>query len=345
MNWLERLVCPRDHSALRLEDSFLVCARGHRYPVVDGIPVMLVDDVEQTIGIARASIEAAREIASGTPAKDLWFLSTLGINDVEKEAIVELAKTSPRLDPVVQFMVGATNGILYRDLIGKLTAYTIPELRMGPGDGKTLIDIGCNWGRWSLAAAGRGYQVVGIDPSLGAVLAGRRVSRQMGFEISFVVADARFLPFPADSFDCAFSYSVLQHLSKDNAKQSLAQIGRVLKPRGTSLVQMPNRFGLRCLYHQARRRFRPPQGFEVRYWSPRELRSAFSSAIGPTRLSVDCFFGIGLQAADAPLMSRPRRAAIRASEFLRGVSERIPSLGYVADSVYANSVKESDSGG
>jgi uncharacterized protein len=41
------LVCPVDRAALTqdLADSSLVCSEcGRRYPVVDGIPVMLVDE-------------------------------------------------------------------------------------------------------------------------------------------------------------------------------------------------------------------------------------------------------------------------------------------------------------
>jgi uncharacterized protein YbaR (Trm112 family) len=33
---------------------------GHVYPVIDGIPVLLRDDIEQTIDLARASIARAR---------------------------------------------------------------------------------------------------------------------------------------------------------------------------------------------------------------------------------------------------------------------------------------------
>ncbi len=39
------LVCPVDHQALRDEENALVCtACERRYPIVDDIPVMLVDD-------------------------------------------------------------------------------------------------------------------------------------------------------------------------------------------------------------------------------------------------------------------------------------------------------------
>ncbi len=41
----EILVCPVDHAALRAEDDVLVCtACGLRYPIRDGIPVMLPEE-------------------------------------------------------------------------------------------------------------------------------------------------------------------------------------------------------------------------------------------------------------------------------------------------------------
>lgn len=45
---LEILACPVDKAALREEADRLVCtACGRRYPVRDGIPVMLVEEAEQ----------------------------------------------------------------------------------------------------------------------------------------------------------------------------------------------------------------------------------------------------------------------------------------------------------
>jgi len=41
------LVCPVDHAPVRQEDTRLVCPScGRRYPVRDGIPVMLVEQAE-----------------------------------------------------------------------------------------------------------------------------------------------------------------------------------------------------------------------------------------------------------------------------------------------------------
>jgi len=52
VRFLRLLYCPRDHSELRCDGSNLCCAQGHIYPVVSGIPIFLLAEKEQTIGIA-----------------------------------------------------------------------------------------------------------------------------------------------------------------------------------------------------------------------------------------------------------------------------------------------------
>ena len=89
----------------------------------------------------------------------------------------------------------ATNGLLYRHLVGKLTRAPIPILSLPEGAGRILLDVGCSWGRWSIAGAQQGYLAVGIDPSLGAVLAAKRLAGRFGLQAAFVVGDATALPF------------------------------------------------------------------------------------------------------------------------------------------------------
>ncbi len=44
---LEILACPLDHAPVREEGDRLVCSEcGRRYPVRDGIPVMLIEEAE-----------------------------------------------------------------------------------------------------------------------------------------------------------------------------------------------------------------------------------------------------------------------------------------------------------
>lgn len=51
---LEILACPVDHAPVREEADRLVCeACGRRYPVRDGIPVMLIEEAETPGGGGR----------------------------------------------------------------------------------------------------------------------------------------------------------------------------------------------------------------------------------------------------------------------------------------------------
>jgi SAM-dependent methyltransferase len=306
---------------------------------VDDIPVLL-DNGPQTLWVAERSITEALRAARGA-AEDRYFLDTIGISESEKTDLTKKLQEHPDgfVDPCVSFLIGATNGIAYQNLIGKLTDYPIPDLRLPPANGQLLLDVGCNWGRWCIAAARLGYTPIGIDPSLGALLAARRVATQLGLTAKFVVGDARHLPFRRGSMDVVFSYSVLQHFSNDDAISTVKEIGRVLRTNGRSLIQMPTILGMRCIYHQTRRRWRKARNFEVRYWKVPALRQIFAEHVGPTTFSVDCFFGIGLQAADLIFMPALLRVVIRASEVLRKISQRLPLLCYVADSIYVESVR------
>jgi len=315
---LDLVVCPRDKLRLDLGRDSLFCANGHEYPVLGGIPILLVSDSAPTHVEATRSLEAGR----------LREMPAYGASP-----------TGQIVDPWVNEEIAATNGLLYLPSQGRLTEYPIPAIRLPRGDGKLLLEIGCSWGRWCVAAARAGYRPVGIDPSLKGVLAARRVTQQLGIDACFAVADGRYLPFRSGTFDQVFSYSVLQHLSKEDVRDILGDVSRVLRPGGRSLIQMGNMFGVRCLYHQARRGFRATHGFEVRYWSPRELESTFARLIGPTELSIDGFFSLNPQASDLRFFPPKYKAVVYASEALRWAGNALPILKVVADSLYVESVR------
>jgi 2-polyprenyl-3-methyl-5-hydroxy-6-metoxy-1,4-benzoquinol methylase/uncharacterized protein YbaR (Trm112 family) len=308
---IEELACPRDRTPLRVDRDRLLCGDDHEYPYVDGIPVLVLDDADPTQPGYWAKPEQIEAVRRAQPP------------EIQGDGV----------DPYVAELIIGTHGNLYRHLAGGIARYPIPAFPLPPGNGQTLLDIGCNWGRWTLAAARAGYRPLGIDPSFEAIVAARRIARQLGIDASYVVADARHLPFPDAAFDVVFSYGVLQHFSKADVRVSLREIARTVKPTGYTWVQMPNALGARNAYQLARRRFREGDRFEVRYWTPRELRRTWSELVGPTALTTDGFFTLNPQTSDLDLLPRRFRALVRLSDALRRASERVHPLTNLADSV------------
>ncbi len=324
--WLrENLVCPRDKQKLQTKENNLVCPENHIYPVVDDIPVMLLEEAEHIHGYITQTLEnVAKMQASGK------FIDEFNPSEHNSNSV----------DPFVQAEIPYTCGNLYIPLLQKLTRYPLPEFRMPQSSGERLLDVGCNWGRWSITAAQKGYRPIGIDPSLNAVLAARRISKQLNAATDFVAGDARHLPFASDCFEVGFSYSVFQHFSKENAKISLNEVARTVKKGGKILMQMPNKLGIRSFHQQVRRGFSEGEGFDVRYWMPAELMDFFRQTFGETKMTADCYFGLGIQKNDVDLLPTRFKIVVHSSEFLRRMSDNLPLLVKVADSVYLESVNQ-----
>jgi SAM-dependent methyltransferase len=314
------LACPVDKQRLVVVAGKLSCPSGHRYPLVGDVAVLLRHDVADSHPYFDETRQAA---GAGEPRSDPPPEANLG-----------------GVDPFVQQEIVKTNGILYRNALGALARYPIPEIPLPEGSNAHLLDVGCNWGRWSMAASRRGYRAIGIDPSLAAVQAAYRVSRQVNAPADFVVGDGRSLPFPDHTFDVVFSYSVLQHFSKDDARDSIREAARVTRPGGTVLIQLANLLGIRQLYNQARDLARREHGlFRVRRWTPREMLSAFNQLVGPARLTADGFFSLNAQVTDMDLMAPFPQMVVRSSQALKGLASRFHPLALLADSVFIEATR------
>jgi SAM-dependent methyltransferase len=316
-NLLAILRCPASGQKLEIDAEGLTTIDGsHRYPVVAGIPCLIPALVNPThVGNARRRDEN-RRLGSETV-------------DVSDDAIYSF----------IDATIVRTGGNLFRG--SRLNAaYPIAKFPDGFLDGP-ILDIGCNWGRWTIGGAQTGHRMIGVDTGLRALLCAQELSRKLvpGRIPSFVLADARTLPFSAESIAGVFSYSVLQHFSKENMMVSLGEIQRVLRQGGRSLIQMPNRRALRSLLVLARRGFSEGSEFDVRYYSISELLQLFTQHIGRSDWRVDCFLGLNVHAHDRKFVRPSRRLIIDIAEALRRASETLPFLRRYADSVLVSSVK------
>jgi ubiquinone/menaquinone biosynthesis C-methylase UbiE/uncharacterized protein YbaR (Trm112 family) len=308
---LRILACPHDHTKLRAENGILVCERAHQFPVENGIPIFAENPRREPVPLNMAPCQppiAGEHEAPGEP-----------------------------IDPFVNDWIVNTNGNLYWRVRGRLPRYPIPNWPFGAGNGKILVDIGCSWGRWSIAAARAGFAPVGADVHVDALAAASRVSRQLNVRADFICCDAEHLPFPSGSADFVFSYSVLQHLDKSKVRGIFREISRVLQPGGACLIQIPNAFGLLSIVQQLRRGFREAKSgtFEMRYWTHAQIRRALQQA-GFSKITIhtDGFFSQNPQLTDLDLLSPAGRLLVRLSAAGRRAANALPVLTRVADSLW-----------
>jgi hypothetical protein len=93
--YLQNLVCPIDRLPCDYDGKPLISKGGRRYPVVDSLAVMLIGDEQQTIGVARASIERASGLRDKIDQRgSQFYLKTLGISEWEKVELLRLFQSN-----------------------------------------------------------------------------------------------------------------------------------------------------------------------------------------------------------------------------------------------------------
>src|SRR5260370_15517241 len=112
--------------------------------------------------------------------------------------------------------------------------------------GRTILDVGIGTGRFAEYFNDSGFNVVGIEVSVGMMAK----AREKGLR-NLVQADAQHLPFRGDTFDGAIMIHVL-HLVRDWV-QVVAEVGRVTSKVVVAEVECGEGFDPRSRYVEIRK--------------------------------------------------------------------------------------------
>lgn len=98
---------------------------------------------------------------------------------------------------------------------------------------KSILDVGCGWGRNAIFLAKHGFKLDGFDLSKTSVDTTIEKAKEQGIDFSnFVVADMLKFPYNDNTFDALLAMNVISHTDKEGFLKILNEIKRVLKPGG-----------------------------------------------------------------------------------------------------------------
>ena len=128
-------------------------------------------------------------------------------------------------------------------------------------EGLDVLDIACGegYGAWFLSSRARSVTGVDID----AATVAHAAARYRHGSLRFLVGEATALPLPDASVDCVVSFETLEQIAAHDA--FLAEVRRVLRPRGVLYISTPNA----DLYREGE----APNPFHVRELRTEEFRT------------------------------------------------------------------------
>ncbi|GAC50838.1 hypothetical protein GOACH_32_00010 [Gordonia aichiensis NBRC 108223] len=119
-----------------------------------------------------------------------------------------------------------------RDLVAGIASFSpVHHRARSLVSGSSVLEVGCCFGLFALQCAEAGLSVSACDISRGAINLLRAAAGRRGSQVDAVVANAVDLPFADDSVDTVTLIHLLEHLSRDERSQALAEAMRVARQR------------------------------------------------------------------------------------------------------------------
>lgn len=111
-----------------------------------------------------------------------------------------------------------------------------------PGTNDRMVDLGCGWGTFELAWAGRVAEVVGVDFSERSIeICQRKLASDPRPHVRFVCADAGATGLPSGAYDLVVAADLFEHLYPADSARVANEAFRLLAPGGRFAVWTPHR--------------------------------------------------------------------------------------------------------
>lgn len=117
-----------------------------------------------------------------------------------------------------------------------------------PQEGTALLGLGCGSGDYLGSLKDRNIDVWGIDISEIATMSARKKVRKPE---QIICANAEKLPFEDKKFNYVTAWGVVEHF--ECLKSILGEIHRVLHPKGTAVIMVPNLFYYKFIWDALRK--------------------------------------------------------------------------------------------
>lgn len=153
--------------------------------------------------------------------------------------------------------------------------------KIGAGQGRHALDLGCGPGAFTRILSENGWHVTAVDTDPGNLAHAQpfAASLREGDVLSVLATT------PAASFDLVLTLELIEHMPEEQGRDLLRHVKRVLRPGGTLLLSTPNRWSVEGLggYYWGERirrwqRWDAWDSTHVRIYSSREILRAMRTA-------------------------------------------------------------------